>query len=176
VRRTLAALALALACPAAAAAHVTISPPFVEDGVETEIVFTTPNERPPHATVGIRATAPSGIAVVAATAPAGWRVLVDGSTVTWSGGRLEGRESARFPVRVRARVRAGTYTFAAAQTYEDSAVVRWQAGLTVLPATGTAAPAQHPWGAIAAGLAGIVVIAASLVGVRLVRGRSLQEK
>jgi uncharacterized protein YcnI len=176
VRRTLAALAIALALPTAAVAHVTIAPPFVEDGVETEIVFTTPNERPPHATIRVRATAPPGIAIISATAPTGWSAVVDGSNVTWSGGRLEGRESARFPVRVRARVRAGTYTFAAAQAYDDGSVVRWQATLSVLPATGKAAPAQHPWGAIAAALAGIVVIAVSLVGVRLLRGRSLQEK
>ena len=170
------AFAVALALPAAAAAHVTISPPFVDDGVDAEIAFTTPNERPPHATVGLRATAPPGFNVVSAAAPAGWSAAVDGSTVTWSGGRLEGTASARFPLRIRARVRAGTYSFTAAQTYDDNAVVRWQAPLSVLPATGTAAPAQHPWGAIAAALAGIVVIAASLIGVRLVRRRSLQEK
>ena len=51
MRRALAVAAIALVLPAAARAHVTIAPPFVEDGVETEITFETPNERPPHATI-----------------------------------------------------------------------------------------------------------------------------
>ena len=44
---------MALIVPAAAYAHVTIAPPFVEDGVETEITFETPNERPPNETISL---------------------------------------------------------------------------------------------------------------------------
>jgi len=168
--------AIVLVGPAAAAAHVTVSPPFVEDGVETEIAFATPNERPPHATINVRATAPPGISVVSATAPAGWQATVDGSTVTWSGGRLGGRETASFPLRVLARVRAGTYSFTSVQTYDDDATVRWKAALSVLPAAGAAAPKQHPWSAIGAALGGIAVIAGSLIGLRFLRRRPLQEQ
>jgi len=168
--------AIVLVVPAIAAAHVTVSPPFVEDGVETEIAFTTPNERPPHATITVRVTAPPGISVVSATAPAGWQATVDGSTVTWSGGRLGGRETASFPMRVLARVRAGTYSFTSVQTYDDDATVRWKAALSVLPAAGAAAPKQHPWSAIGAALGGIAVIAGSLIGLRFLRRRPLQEK
>ena len=89
MRRALAVVAIALAVPVAAGAHVAISPPFVEDGVETEIGFVTPNERPPHTTVAVRVTAPPGFAVVSTVAPAGWKARVTGSTVTWSGGRVE---------------------------------------------------------------------------------------
>ena len=65
--------------------------------------------------------------------------------MTWTGGRLEGRTTTSFPLRITARVRAGTYGFAAAQAYDDNATVRWKADLSVLPASGAAAPKQHPW-------------------------------
>ena len=52
-------------------------------------------------------------------------------------------------------MRAGTHSFAATQTYDDGATVKWNAGLSVLPATGAAAPKQHPWGAVAAAVAGV---------------------
>jgi len=167
---------IVLVVPAAAAAHVTVSPPFVEDGVEAEIAFTTPNERPPHATTTVRVTAPPGISVVSATAPSGWQATVAGSSVTWFGGRLEDREAVTFRMRILARVRAGTYSFTSVQTYDDGATVRWKAALSVLPAAGAAAPKQHLWGAIGAALGGIAVIAGSLVGLRFLRRRSLQEQ
>ena len=176
MKRALGVTAIALIVPAAAAAHVIVSPPYVEDGVGSEIAFTMPNERPPHATIEVRTTAPPGISIVSAAAPAGWKATVDGSTVTWSGGRLENRESASFPVRILARVRAGTYAFTSVQTYDDGATVRWKADLSVLPAAGAKAPDQHPWGAVAAAIAGIVVIAGSLIGLRYLRRRPLQER
>ncbi len=166
---------LSLVMPAIAGAHVTIAPPFVEDGVESTISFATPNERPPHATITVSVTAPPGIAVVSATAPDSWHAVVTGSTVQWTGGRLEDRATVSFPMRIRARVRAGTYAFEAAQTYDDGATVKWKSALSVLPATGSAAPKQHPWGALAAALAGVVVIGGSLVLVRVLRRRSLQD-
>ena len=176
MRAALVAAALTLLLPAAASAHVTIEPPFVEDGARTEIVLETPNERPPHATTTLSVTAPDGIAVISATAPAGWLVTVAGSTVTWSGGRIEGRTAITFPMRIVAHVQAGTYRFGAVQTYDDGATVDWKADLAVLPAAGAAAPKQRPWGAVAAAIAGIAVIAASLVGLRLLRRRSLQDQ
>ncbi len=176
MKRALGVAAIALIVPAAAAAHVIVSPPFVEDGVESKIAFTMPNERPPHATIAIRTTAPHGITVVSAAAPAGWKATVDGSTVTWSGGRHENRESASFPVRILARVRAGTYAFTSVQTYDDNATVRWKADFSVLPAAGAAAPKQHPWDAVGAALAGIVVIAGSLIGLRFLRPRAHHQK
>ena len=163
MRLALAVLVAALVLPAAAAAHITIAPPFVEDGVETEISLTVPNERPPHATVAVRATIPAGVSIESAAAPEGWRATIDGSTVTWSGGRIEGRSDSTFPLRIRANVRAGTYAVAASQTYDDAATVRWTSDLSVLPATGTAAPDQRPWAAIVAAVVGIVVIAGSLL-------------
>jgi uncharacterized protein YcnI len=176
VRALCAAALAALVLPAGALAHVTINPPFVSNGVESDIAFQAPNERAPRATVELRTTAPPGVRVISATAPPGWRVVVSGSNVTWTNGRIEGTHIVAFPVRVLARVRAGTYSFLSAQRYDDGATVKWQATLSVLPAEGSAAPSEHPWGAIVAALAGVLVIGASLIGIRLLRRRTLQDR
>jgi hypothetical protein len=171
-----AATAAALALPTTAAAHVVFAPPFVQDGDEVLVSLQVPNERPPHATIELVASAPPGIDIVFANAPPGWLATVQGNTATWRRGRIDGRRTVAFPIRIVARVRAGTYAFDTAQRYDDGATVRWKVDLSVLPATGAAAPKQHPWGAVAAALAGIVVIAGSLVGLRLLRRRPLQEQ
>ena len=66
-----------------------------------------------------------------------------------------------------ARTRAGTVTFQAIQGYDDGESVRWDANLTVLPASGTAAPSQRFDRALAAGAVGLVVIAGSFLVLRL---------
>ena len=173
MRRLLIAAAVALLLPTAASAHITIEPSFVEDGVETEIAFQTPNERPPNETVSLSVKAPPGISIDSASSPPGWNAAVSGSTVTWTGGRLVARTTTAFPIHVTARVRAGTYSFAATQAYSDNAKVRWNADLIVLPASGAEAPKQHPWAAI---IAGVVVVAVSIVGLLLFRRRSLPDR
>jgi len=174
VRRALAVVATALALPAVAAAHVTIQPPFVDDGVEAEISFTVPNERPPHATTMVSVTAPPGIDVISASAPAGWQATTNGSTVTWAGGTIEGRGTSTFGMRILPRVRAGTTTFASVQTYDDTRTVHWTADLSVLPASGAAAPKEHPWLAIGAVVAALLA-GASAIAIRILRGRTLQD-
>ena len=176
MKRALVVLAAALILPAGASAHVTIAPPFVEAGVTTEITLTVPNERPPNATVAVRATVPTGISIESAVPPSGWTASVDGSTATWSGGRIEGRSEIAFSLRIQADVRAGTYPIAARQTYDDGADVRWTSDLSVLPASGDAAPDQRPWAAIVAAIVGVVVIAGSLLFLRRLRRRSLQDQ
>ena len=66
MRRTVVVVLIALAVPSLSSAHVTITPPFVNDGTETQISFATPNERAPHATIKVETTAPPGIEVVSA--------------------------------------------------------------------------------------------------------------
>jgi uncharacterized protein YcnI len=175
VRRLLLVAAVALSLPAAAAAHVVIAPPFVQDGIQSTIAFQTPNERPPHATVGLSVTVPPGVAVDSAKAPKGWQAKISGSTVSWTGGKLTGRTTVDFPVTVTAKVRAGTHQFAATQTYDDGATVKWNAGLSVLPATGADTPKQHPWGAVAAAVAGLVVIGGSVWLLRRARREPVQQ-
>jgi hypothetical protein len=166
---TLAAAVLLLVLPAAAGAHVTLTPAFVEDGVPTTIAFQTPNERAPHAMTALTVKAPPGITVESATAPAGWKATVSGPTVTWTGGRLTGTSELDFPIRVNTRVRAGNHTFAATQGYDDGGQVGWKVDLSVLPATGAAAPKQHPWGAVAAAVVGLLVVLLSVLGLRRFR-------
>ncbi len=100
----------ALVLPACALAHVTIAPPFVNDGIASKISFEAPNERAPHATIELRTSAPPGVRIVSAAAPPGWRVALSGSTVTWSGGRIEGTRTVAFPLRVLAK-RPGRHVF-----------------------------------------------------------------
>ena len=173
MRKLLVATAVALIVPAAAYAHVTIQPSFVEDGVETEITFETPNERPPNETVSLSVTAPPGVSIGSASSPPGWNADVKSSSVTWTGGRLVDRTTTSFPIHVTAKVRAGTYNFAATQKYSDNAEVKWDTALSVLPASGAAAPKEHPWAAIGVG---IIVVLSTLVGLYFLRRRSLPQQ
>jgi uncharacterized protein YcnI len=173
VRKLVAAAAVALLIPAAASAHVTIQPSFVEDGVETEISFQTPNERPPNETISLSVKAPPGISIDSASSPPGWNADVKGSSVTWTGGRLVDRTTTSFPVHITAKVRAGTYNFAATQKYSDNAEVKWDTALIVLPASGAAAPKEHPWAAIGVG---IIVVLSTVIGLYFLRRRSLPQQ
>lgn len=170
-----AAVALLLA-PGTAWAHVTMTPPFVDAGTKTTVSFELPNERPPHATVSLEVKAPPGVELAAATPPPGWKLQLEHDRARWTGGRIEGRRTVAFPLAVTARTRAGTEIFRATQGYDDGESVRWDAGLTVLPAAGDAAPSQHLDRALLVGGIGLVVIAVSFVALRLLRRRPLQER
>jgi len=97
----------ALLVPGRADAHVTISPTYVDADATSTITFETPNERPPHATVSVAIDAPPGVVFSRLDPPPGWRVDVQTTHVRWSGGRIEGRRTVGFPIRVLARTRAG---------------------------------------------------------------------
>ena len=164
-------LAAAVAVVSPAAAHVTATPPFVEAGVPTTVSFETPNERPRYATTALELEAPPGVELAAAPPPPGWSVAVAGQTARWTGGRIEGNSTVAFRLELTARTRAGLETFRAVQGYEDGREVAWKTTLTVLPATAEEAPDQRLGRALAAGAAGLAVIAASLLVLRRVRAR-----
>ena len=166
----------ALLLPGRADAHVTITPTYVEADTTSTISFQTPNERPPHATVSLVIEAPPGVAFSAADPPPGWKVDVETTRVEWSGGRIKGTRTVAFPIRVLARTRAGNQTFRAAQRYDDGQQVHWPATLSVLPAEGSKAPSQHLGRALAAGAAGLLVLVASFLVLRLLRRPKLQER
>jgi hypothetical protein len=153
-----------------------MTPPFVDAGAKTTVSFELPNERPPHATVSLEVKAPPGVELASATPPAGWKLQLEHDRARWTGGRIEGRRTVAFPLAVTARTRAGTEIFRATQGYDDGESVRWDAGLTVLPAAGDAAPSQHLDRALLAGGVGLVVIAVSFLALRLLRRRPLQER
>jgi uncharacterized protein YcnI len=167
--------ALALSLAPIAAAHVTVSPPFVDDGVPSVVVFQTPNERPPHATTSLRLEAPVGIDLAISDPPPGWQLSVSEGVATWTGGRIENSSVVAFPLQVTAHANAGLQTFEAVQGYDDGESVRWKTTLTVLPATGDEAPSQHVERAVVAGAVGLGVIALSLLVVWRMRRRPLQE-
>jgi len=166
----------ALLLPGRADAHVTISPTYVEADTTSTIRFETPNERPPHATVSLVFDAPPGVAFSAAEPPPGWKLDVQTTRARWSGGRIEGRRTVAFPIRVLARTRAGNQTFRAVQRYDDGQEVRWPATLSVLPAEGDKAPSQHLGRALAAGAAGLLLLVGSFLVLRLLRRPPLQER
>jgi hypothetical protein len=159
-----------------AEAHVTVAPPFVDADARTTVSFEMPNERPPHATISLEVKAPPGVELASATPPAGWKLELTHDRARWTGGRIEGQRTVAFPIAVTARTRAGTEIFKATQGYDDGESVRWDAGLTVLPAAGGEAPSQHLDRALAAGAIGLVVIAGSFLVLRLLRRRPLQER
>lgn len=172
-----AAALTALGTAAAAAAHVTLAPPFVESGEPTTLAFETPNERRGHATTSLVVVAPASVELRAADAPTGWTLQLANGTARWSGGRIEGEQTTRFELVVTARSAPGDVSFRATQGYEDGEVVRWQAALTVLPAGASEPPPQHLRRALMAGAVGLAVIAASFLMLRrLRRTRSLQER
>lgn len=157
----------------AASAHAQFTPAALNANVETVIQVEVPNERRGHATTGLTLRFPPGIDVIAATGPSGWTAAVDGGTALWSGGRVEGEKVVTFSVTLRTGLRADTYEIEARQLYEDREHVDFAPKLTVLPATGYAAPRQHLGRAVIAGVVGLIVVAASLLGVRYLRRRSL---
>ena len=166
----------ALLLPGRADAHVTIAPTYVEADTTATIRFETPNERPPHATVQLAIEAPPGVVLESAPPPPGWKLELETTRAQWSGGRIEGRKTVAFPIRVLARTRAGNEVFRAVQRYDDGEEVRWPATLSVLPAAGDKAPSQHLGRALAAGAAGLLVLVASLLLLRLLRRPKLQER
>jgi uncharacterized protein YcnI len=155
---------------------VTIAPSYVEAGATSTITFETPNERPPHATIALSIEAPPGVAFSRVTPPAGWRLSLTTTNARWTGGRIDGRRTVGFPVRVLTRTRVGDQVFRAVQSYDDGRQVRWPATLSVLPATGAEASSQDRGRVIAASVAGLLVIAGSVLVLRRLRRPPLQER
>jgi hypothetical protein len=79
-------------------------------------------------------------------------------------------------VRVLTRTRVGDQVFRAVQGYDDGRQVRWPATLSVLPATGAEASSQDRGRVIAASVAGLLVLAGSVLVLRRLRRPPLQER
>jgi uncharacterized protein YcnI len=170
------ATAVALALPAAALAHVTIAPSYVDLNTPATITFETPNERAPHTTVSLTIDAPPGVALSRAAPPPGWKLDLTTTHARWSGGQIGGTTTVGFPVRVLARTRLGDQVFRAVQVYDDGRQVRWPATLSVLPARGAEASSGDTARTLAAGGAALLVVVGSALVVWRLRRRPLQEK
>ena len=158
--RLLAVSALALTLAAPALAHVTVLPPYVEDGQRTTLVFSAPNERPPHAVVALTVTVPAGIELSPAPAPPGWLLTLSPRKATWNGGRTGPRQVGRFQLAASTRLEPASVTIRAVQRYSDGATVPWEIPLTIVPAPNP--PKQHLGPALVAGIVGLVVIGGML--------------
>jgi hypothetical protein len=163
----LASALAALAAPEAALAHVTVSPPFVEAGARTTLAFAAPNERAPRLVTRLTVRFPNGIRLSAVSPPSGWTVEVAAREVVWSDGRVGPQEVQTFRVAATADLAPGTVTIDAVETYDDGGHVRYRITLTVLPER--AAPREHLWPALLAGVAGVVAIGGALTWLRLRR-------
>ena len=169
LRRGLGAALFALATASAAAAHVTLAPPFVELGVPSTIAFETPSERAGQATVAVDLTAPPGVELGETEPPTGWRLELAGRRARWSGGRIENEDAVSFPLVVTATGPLGTETFSTRQRYDDGEVVSWRANLSVLPASAVEPPSQRLDRALLAGVVGLLVIVGSFLVLRRAR-------
>jgi len=144
------AAAVVLALPAAAGAHVTVTPDRVSPGSETELVVRVPDERDDASTVKVALQLPHGFVGAQFSQQPGWRVKVlkarlakpvqtdDGPIaeevrqIVWTAtggqdgtGAIPPGAFKDFPISVLIPDRAGTLTFKALQTYSNGEVVRW---------------------------------------------------
>ncbi|VVJ17478.1 Conserved membrane protein in copper uptake [Amycolatopsis camponoti] len=133
----LAAIAVMLACPAVAAAHVSATPDTVEPGEPATISLLVPNERDDATTVRLEVLFPDRPAVVSATPQnlPGWKISVRPgggdamadkpvTSIVWEGGTVPAGTFQEFPVRI-GGLPTGTLAFQVLQTYSDGQVVRW---------------------------------------------------
>jgi uncharacterized protein YcnI len=155
-----AALAAALALPAAAAAHVTVQPAQAPAGGFARLDVRVPNEDPSKATTKVEVQMPPGFAEASYEPVPGWRVAVakrrlavpvktdEGDTLTEEVSRLtftatgNGIEPGQFQdfglsVGLPDRPVGTKLTFKALQTYAGGKVVRW------IGAPGSAEPAPQ---------------------------------
>jgi uncharacterized protein YcnI len=124
----LTSVAIALALPAVAFAHVIVTPG--QAGIGEELVFnvSVPNERT-AAVSSVKLAIPSGVDEVTPTMIAGFTISTTGSgnnvtSITWTGDIPVGqREDFSFGAQVPAR--ATNLNWKAYQTYTDGTVVHW---------------------------------------------------
>lgn len=138
------ALAAALVLPAAASAHVTVSPAEVPADGFVRFTLNVPNELDNASTVKVSVQLPPGLTFVQFQPKPGWTrtvtmvkldkpITIEGETinetigtVTWSGGKIGPGEFDQFGVSAHMPNSEGkALTFPATQTYSNGEVVRW---------------------------------------------------
>jgi LPXTG-motif cell wall-anchored protein len=170
----LAVISAAIAA-AAASAHVTAVPPFVEAGSEATLALDVPNERRGHAMTALAVTLPRSMELRGAEPRGAWRASTDGRTATWTGGTLEPGATGVFALSAEAPARSGRVELAAEQRFADGRRVRWDVRLEVTPAPATGDDQRFGL-ALLIGFAGLAAVVAGLVLSYRRRTRSLQER
>lgn len=168
------ALVVALVLPSAGSAHIIPRPAFIAQGAETTISLDVPNERAPHATVGVVITVPRGIMVVSAEPTPGWKAAIAGQTVQWVGNRLTGGKMATFGVGLLTDLAPGPVTLDAVQRYDDGQSVTWKIPFSVVPGAEPASSSGSNRGraAISAAIAIVIVVGSLALLLRSRRRRT----
>jgi uncharacterized protein YcnI len=132
-KTSLVAALVALALPAVASAHATVSPVVAEKGHLQLFTLAVPTEKEGAVTTKVELTPPDGFGIDSFVPAPGWTRVVQqtGSgeaatvtKVTWSGGKVPTGEDASFSFLAEPSS-SGTYTFDVRQTYSDGSVVDW---------------------------------------------------
>lgn len=114
--------------PAAAFAHVVVTPSQVGIGASSLFDVSVPNEKE-VAVTSIKLAIPKGVQDVSPDASAGWDIVTEGpagnvTAITWTGTIPVGQR-ADFTFKAQAPAQAGSLDWRAYQTYADGSVVQW---------------------------------------------------
>jgi uncharacterized protein YcnI len=158
----------ALALPATAFGHASVSPPTIVKGQLQFFTLAVPGEDENDSTVKVEVDFPSGFGVDSFQPVAGWTRTekVSGSgeaaeiqSATWTGGSVPTGEDAVFGF-VAEPQNAGTYTFHVTQTYASGKIVEWNGAET----SDTPAPLVHAVDSVGGGGSDTLAIIALIVG------------
>ena len=171
MRRLVGVAALvALVLAPLASAHVTVLPTFLEQGKQSKLVFTAPNERAPHSVIDLTVTFPRGVDLSAVSPPTGWQVTVVPSNARWTGGRTAPGTTTEYPIDARTDLPPGAVTVYAVQRYDDGQSVRWAIPFTIDPSSSS--PREHVGLAVIVAVVGFVVIVGGLVLIRRLKPKA----
>ncbi len=157
-------LALAVVAPAAALAHIGVSPAFVRAGESARLALAVPNERDGRAMTAFSLRVPAGARVLSAEPASGWTAMSTARDAVWRGS-LPAGETVVLALTLQAPGLPGPLDLEAEQLYADGGVVSWTVRVTVTPAAAPSPPMRLGW-ALATGIAGMVALAAGLMLVR----------
>jgi uncharacterized protein YcnI len=121
-------LALAIAAPLAASAHVTLDDNTADAGAYALLTFKVPNESATAATDQIVIDLPDGLSSVSYVPTPGWTATVTDSDVTWvadTDSAIGDGQLQLFRLSVGPVPDVDSVDFPVAQSYDDGSVVEW---------------------------------------------------
>jgi uncharacterized protein YcnI len=174
VRAVSIALVALLAVPAAAQAHVELTPDVVAPGGDALFTIKSPNESPDQALTGLRLTIPATLVVEGAADTAGFttQVVRDQTkrvaTLSWQGGNVPPGGLTLFQFSATVPETVGEVRLTATQTFADGSTKLWTSPVidVAKPDSGGGSDSTaRLLGALALAL-GASAIAISLIGMR----------